>query len=162
MTKAKISPGAQFFIKNDAYRAQRLYIMIASMSEAYTYLMLDFAQQAFDIRMTTLISFYATEILNEACWSRSGHDVSCLIQDQAADTCARIADHSLNRAAVVNVLDSWDIWCNFFSQSFQLSAHRVHLSVWQFANLYTEYLVWCEVKREDKRTRWSVHAITFR
>lgn len=162
MTKVKTSPGMQFFIKNDAYRAQRLYIMIASISEAYTYLILDFAQQAFDIRMTTLISFYTTEILNEACWSRSGHDVSCLIQDRAADACVWTADHSLNRAAVVNVLDSWDIWCNFFSQSFQLSAHRVHLSVWQFANLYTEYLVWCEVKREDKRTRWSVHAITFR
>jgi hypothetical protein len=61
MTKAKISPGAQFFIK----LAPRLYVMIASTSEAYTYLMLDFAQQAFDIRMTTLISFYTTEILNE-------------------------------------------------------------------------------------------------
>jgi hypothetical protein len=67
MTKVKTSPGMQFFIKNDAYRAQRLYIMIASISEAYTYLILDFAQQAFDIRMTTLISFYTTEILNEAC-----------------------------------------------------------------------------------------------
>lgn len=101
MTKAKIQPGMQFFIKNDAYRAQQLYMMITSAPETYTYLVINFERRLFDIRSTTAISFYQSEILNEACWSCSGHDVSCLIQDLTANICARSTDHSLNRAVVV-------------------------------------------------------------